>query len=208
MFVVYHPEGQSFVGAVQNLPVVKVDPATRVSETNKTGLESMNLEPDHSDPHFQNPALRQYQGVKHVNDGKVIVKAYEIMSTPVMTVEPDTSIEQAWELMRSQQVHYLPVLKEGGIKGIFSKSDLLNLVILNAEGDIDESRVEQVNEIMREQVVAVEPDTDIREVAQALTLYEIGALPIVTQEGDLLGIITLADLVKRLSKMPPVELYI
>lgn len=209
MFMVYSPEGQSFIGAVQNLPVLKVDPATRVNQATEVGLEYMSLEPDHSNPNFQNDqALKQYRGVKHVNERKLIVKAFEIMASPVLTVDPNTSLREAWQLMQQHDIHHLPVLSDRKLVGIFSKSDLLNRVILDKNNEIEEVRSERVEEIMSSQVVATQPDTDIREVALALTEYDIGALPIVTSNEALLGIVTLSDLVKRLSQTPPVELYI
>ncbi|MBN2864797.1 MAG: CBS domain-containing protein [Thiotrichales bacterium] len=208
MFVVFSPEGQSLVGAVQNLPVLKIDPATRVNQTNPTNLDNMSLEPDHSNAHFQqDKALKQYEGVKHLNERKLIVKAFEVMTSPVVTSSPDSTLYEAWDLMQQHNIHHIPVLKEGLLIGIFSKSDLLNRVILNEDKQIEEARSNSVAEIMKHQVVATEPDTDIREVAVALTKYDIGALPIVTSTQTLLGIVTLSDLVKRLSKSPPIELY-
>jgi len=209
MFMVYSPEGQSFIGAVQNLPVLKVDPATRVNQTNEAGLEFMDLEPDHSNPHFKNDqALKQYQGIKHINERKLIIKAFEIMASPVVTLEPQTDLYQAWELMQAHNIHHLPIVSNHQLVGMVSKSDLLNRVILNKDNEIEEVRSERVEEIMSQQVVATQPDTDIRDVALALTEYDIGALPILTSNEALVGIITLSDLVKRLSQTPPVELYI
>ena len=209
MFVVFSPEGQNLVGAVQNLPVLKVDPATRVNQANQVGLDTMNLEPDHSDAHFQqDKALKQYQEVKHANERKLIVKAFEVMTSPVITSTPETSLYDAWDLMQQHNIHHIPVLNAGLLVGIFSKSDLLNRVILNDERQIVEAHSQHVADIMRDEVVATEPDTDIREVAVALTKYAIGALPIVTSNQALLGIVTLSDLVKRLSQTPPIELYI
>jgi len=209
MFMVYSPEGQSFLGAVQNLPVIKVDPAKRINQTNETGLENMHLEPDHSSAYFQHDqALKKYQDVKHVNERKLIIKAFEVMTSPVITINQEASLFDAWALMQTHNVQHVPVMADGLLIGIFAKSDLLNRVILNADNEIEEARSDHVADIMSNQVVATQPDTDIREVALALTQYKIGALPIVTSNEELLGIVTLSDLVERLSQPPPVELYI
>ena len=208
MFVVYSPEGQSFIGAVQNLPVIKVDPATRINQTNKTGLENMNLEPDHSNAYFQqDQALKKYQSVKSANERRVLVKAFEVMTSPVITTHPEASLYEAWAMLKGHGICHVPIINNGLLIGIFSKSDLLNRVILNADNEIEEARSNRVSDIMHNQVVATQPDTDIREVALALTKYKIGAIPVVTSNEELLGIITLSDLVKRLSQPPPIELY-
>lgn len=209
MFVVYSPEGQSFIGAVQNIPVLKVDPSKRVMQSKEAGLEDMKMEPDHSSAYFQQgQALKKYQGVKHLNERKLVVKAHEIMSSPVITIGSGANLHQAWALMKEHSIDHLPVVNEQALLGIFSKSDLLNRVILNQQGEIEEVRSASVAEIMSQQVIATQADTDIREVAQALTEFDIGALPIMTTNEELVGIVTLSDLVKRLSQQPPLELYI
>lgn len=208
MFVVYSPEGRRFIGEVQNLPALKVDPAKRANKSNETTLEDMSLEPDHSSPYFQQDrALKQYQDVKEGIERRLIVKALEVMSSPVITVSLEASLYEAWALMKRHEIRYLPVLDNEILVGIISKTDLLNRVILNANDEIEEVRSDTVAQIMQGEVVTTEPDTDIREVAVALTKYQVSALPIVTTNNNLLGIVTLSDLVRRLSKQPPIELY-
>jgi hypothetical protein len=43
MFVVYTPEGQSFIGAVQNLPSLKVGPVARIHKLKKPKLDEFNV---------------------------------------------------------------------------------------------------------------------------------------------------------------------
>lgn len=208
MFVVYSPEGRRFIGEVNNLPSLKVDPIKRSNRAKQATLENMSLEPDHSSPYFQqDKALKQYQDVKEPNERKLIVKAFEVMSSPVITITSDASLYEAWALMQGHSIGHVPVVDNKVLIGIISKSDLLNRVILNADDEIEEVRSETVAQIMQGEVVTTEPDTDIREVAVALTKYQISALPVVNSNEVLLGIITLSGLVKRLSQPPPIELY-
>ena len=208
MFVVYSPEGQRFIGAAQNLPALKVGPIAPISKEKGASLKDMSLEPDHSSPFFyQSMALKEYQEVKKPKERTLIFKASEVMSSPVITIGAEANLYEAWALMKKHDVHHIPVLESGVLVGIFSKSDLLNRVILNANGQIEETRSGSVKQIMQDEVIATQPDADIREVAVALTKYRIGALPIITADETLVGIVTLSDLVKRLSEQPPIELY-
>ncbi|MDG6777784.1 CBS domain-containing protein [Thiomicrorhabdus sp. zzn3] len=210
MFVVYSPEGQSFIGAAHNLPALKVDPARRVTESPKTELADMNMEPDHSNPYFQRQlALKQYQRAqKPAGDRHVVVKVAEIMIQPVTTVTPEATITEAWNIMQQQDINHLPVVGEAGLVGICAQGDLLKKAILNDAGELEDIRVSRIAEVMQNQVVTARPETEIRQVAMALTQYHIGALPIVSEKGEVVGIVTLSDLVRRLSQEPPVEIYV
>lgn len=210
MFVVYSPEGRSFIGAAQNLPVLKVDPAQRIKASPKASLEDMRMEPDHSNPHFrEKAALKQYQHVQQPETQRhTVVKVEEIMTTPVITMDLHTSIEEAWKLMDERNIHHLPVMEDNQLIGMCSRTDVLKRVILNERGELEQAMPEGVDVIMQSEVVTAKQGTEIRQVAMALTQYHIGALPIIDEEENLVGIVTLSDLVKRLSEQPPVELYI
>ncbi|MDG6773201.1 CBS domain-containing protein [Thiomicrorhabdus sp. ZW0627] len=210
MFVVYSPEGQSFIGAAHNLPVLKVDPSMRVTQAKKAGLDDMSLEPDHSNPYFQkNEALKKYQNVqKSGGDRRRSVKVSELMSSPVVTIDSEALIEDAWNLMVEREIHHLPVIFNEQLAGICSKSDVLQRIILDENGNIEEARGDVVGRIMNPQVITTRPETEIREIALALTQYRIGALPVMDQQEHLIGIVTLTDLVKHLSQRPPVGLYV
>ncbi|WP_373018843.1 HPP family protein [Thiomicrorhabdus sp.] len=210
MFVVYSPEGQSFIGAAQNLPALKVDPAKRVTQPKKAGLEDMSLEPDHSNPYFQKEeALRKYQNIQSSGgDRRRSVKVSELMSSPVVTIRSDVLIEDAWNLIVARKIHHLPVVSDGKLVGICSKSDVLQRIILDEAGNVEEARVDVVERIMNPQVITTRPGTEIQEIAMALTRYHIGALPVMDQQENLVGIVTLTDLAKHLSQRSPVGLYV
>ena len=50
----------------------------------------------------------------------------ERMSKPVITVPPDMPINEALNLMKSEHIRRLPVVKDGQLIGIVSHEDLLN----------------------------------------------------------------------------------
>ncbi len=53
------------------------------------------------------------------------VRVKEIMVYPVMTVSPETSVNEAAELMIQEGIGCLPVVQEGRLAGIVTKTDLL-----------------------------------------------------------------------------------
>lgn len=59
--------------------------------------------------------------------GKLAVN--RVMSRPVITVEPDTSVREVARLMLENKIAGLPVVEEGRMVGIFSESDMFRMVV-------------------------------------------------------------------------------
>jgi CBS-domain-containing membrane protein len=137
-----------------------------------------------------------------------VVKVAEIMSSPVETIDIDDSLETAWQLMQKHSIKHLPVIDNGELVGICSQTNLLGRVIVSNSGELEGVKPEKVGQVMQSEVVTTSLDTDIRHVAQVLTEYQIDALLIMSEYHKILGIVTESDLISRLAKEPPVELYV
>lgn len=212
MFIVYAPEGRSFIGQKPKLLPLRVGPVAPVNRVEEDVLDGEN-----SDFSLYNPIKKQQKSDLAVQAYKVnqtdkrrrvVVKVAEIMSSPVVLISDENSLEEAWLLMQEHKISYLPVVKEGVLVGLCSQADLLGRVIVNKEGGLEGVKQETVGEVMHSQVVTTSGDTDIRHVAQVLSDYDIGALVIMSELNEVIGIVTEGDLVKRLANDPPVELYI
>lgn len=211
MFIVYAPEGRSFIGEKPKLSPLKVGPVAAVNP-----LEDLL---DEERPAFSEPvhnkaqprsglALRAYTVNQANKRRRVVVKVAEIMSSPVVLISTENSLEEAWLLMTKHNISYLPVVKEGLLVGLCSEINLLGRLIVSKDGLLEGVKQEVVAEIMQTQVVTTHGDTDIRHVAQVLSDYDAGALVIMDDFDEVSGIVTEGDLVKRLANDPPVELYV
>ena len=60
----------------------------------------------------------------------------------------------------------------------------------------------QVQEVMTSEVISVSPEVTVKEVARLLREHEIGGVPVVDEEGKVLGIIGEADLVPKEMPLP------
>ena len=59
----------------------------------------------------------------------------EIMSTPVQSVAPDRTVDEAMRIMSASQVRHLPVVDEGKVVGVISLGDLVRR-ILSVQGEM------------------------------------------------------------------------
>ena len=62
----------------------------------------------------------------------------DIMSSPVLTVAPDTSVQTCMELMTDKRVRHLPVLDGGRVIGVVSIGDLVKAVIAEQQHQIEQ----------------------------------------------------------------------
>jgi CBS domain-containing protein len=123
----------------------------------------------------------------------------ELMTSNPVTVTPDATVAEVWDLMRERDIRHVPVVNGGTVVGMVSDRDLASFDlgrVLTSEG-ADAVRRElamPIVNLMSADVVAVEPETDITEVIDALLEHRIGAVPVVRSEsGELVGIVSYVD---------------
>ena len=121
------------------------------------------------------------------------------MSSPVITVVPETSLSEARKLIDERQIRALPVLKNGKLVGIITKRGLLRLDLSILENEswkqgIDMAE-ETVGEVMTLKPITLLPETLMPKAARILLENKITALPVV-ENGNLVGILTNSDLLR------------
>jgi CBS domain-containing protein len=62
----------------------------------------------------------------------------DIMTSPVLTVSPETSVEQCMQLVTDKRVRHLPVLEAGRVIGMVSIGDLVKAVIAEQQQQIEQ----------------------------------------------------------------------
>jgi CBS domain-containing protein len=129
-----------------------------------------------------------------------------VMSTPVVTVTPETSFKECVRVLRRKRVSGLPVVdKAGRLVGIISESDLLNKVerrdddsyILESKRHrLDRARASalDVRTAMSTTVFSVSPDFPIALAAREMHTRGFKRLPVVDSNGRLVGIVSRGDL--------------
>jgi len=124
------------------------------------------------------------------------------MSSPAVTAAPDTVFRDALNMMRKHQFRRLPVVDEDGkLLGIVCEHDLLT-VSPSQPGSLSVWELNrlrstvQLRDLMTEEVITTTADTPIEEVARLMTDNKVGGLPVVDEEGHVVGVITETDIFK------------
>lgn len=107
------------------------------------------------------------------------------------SITPDTMVYEALEIMVEKNVSALVVIKNEKLAGIFTERDYARKVILKGKA----SKETLIGDIMTEDLVTVTPGSSINDCMQLMTSRFIRHLPVVS-EGNLVGIISIGDVVK------------
>lgn len=125
----------------------------------------------------------------------------EVMRTEVVALGREDRLDLAEDIMRLGRIRHMPVLDDGRVVGLVSSRDLLASSLSKAlDFEPDQRRTFlrsiDVGEVMSSQVVTVEPDTTLEEAARLMVDRQIGCVPVVKPDGQLVGLVTETDLVR------------
>ncbi len=126
----------------------------------------------------------------------------DIMRSPVVSISPETTLEDAYRTMNAKRIRHLPVLQEGRLVGIVTDRDLrLATSALSATPFAPGSRVSAI--MCREPLIA-DPMDPVEDAARTMREKKIGCLPVLEGE-QIAGIITGIDLLDALMRMTGVD---
>ena len=126
----------------------------------------------------------------------------------VYTTTPETSVFDAVKLMADKNIGALLVMQDGQLVGLITERDYARKIALMSRS----SRETPVSEIMNDQVLCVRADRSSDECMALMTQNRVRHLPVM-DDGQLLGLISIGDLVKDIISeqqfvIQQLELYI
>jgi len=119
----------------------------------------------------------------------------------VLSVDGDASVLEAAQKMIDANVGAMLVRERGRVQGIVTERDYLRRVTLEGRKD----RETPVREIMSSPLIVVSPDTTVEDCMALMTGQRIRHLP-VAEHGDIVGVISIGDVVKFTSKQQSVQI--
>lgn len=120
-----------------------------------------------------------------------MTKVKAVMTPQVEVVSPDLSVEQAAEMMSKLDVGVLPVSDGQKLLGMLTDRD----IVLRVLGRKQDPKNTKVGETMTRDVTYCFEDQDIQEAAMLMVEKRIRRLVVLTAEKNLVGIVSLGDLV-------------
>lgn len=143
----------------------------------------------------------------------------EIMSTDVITVSTDESVEQCAKLLQEHNISGLPVLDAAGkVAGMVTEGDLIRrasrvkapgyleilggLIYLGSPkkfvDELQRAMSLEAGQLMTKDVISVMPDDSVEKAATLMVEKKISRLPVIDTEGKLVGIVSRRDIMTSL----------
>ncbi|HLL90118.1 MAG TPA: CBS domain-containing protein, partial [Tepidisphaeraceae bacterium] len=107
----------------------------------------------------------------------------------VHAVSSQATVLDAVHKMNDRKIGALVVMDDGTVRGIFTERDVLQRVI----GCGLKPHDTRVADVMTTKLICVPPETDVEDVQQMMKQRRIRHVPVCTDDGDLLGVISIGD---------------
>lgn len=123
----------------------------------------------------------------------VMTLVKNVMSKPVITVSTDATVQAGAGLMRDSRIGCLVVTDpKGEIKGIVTETDIIRKVV--ADGG---PLTRHIKDVMTTDVKTISEDEEVDKAARIMAAHVIRKLPVLNKSKELVGLITLKDVVKN-----------
>ena len=120
--------------------------------------------------------------------------AREIMTKNPKTVTRQSSVRDIAQIMRDENTGVVPVVDEGGrLQGIVTDRDIVMRTLAEGRNPIEHSAAD----VMTEDVEAVTPDEEVKDIINLMGERQIRRVPVVDQNDRLVGIISMGDIATR-----------
>lgn len=127
----------------------------------------------------------------------------EIMSTNLLTCTPEDEVDNVWRLMQNKALAGLPVVAKDKLVGIVTQMDLLKSGALMPTFESHKGRYRsstKISAVMKTNVIAVQPSIRAIRVAKIMVSKDIGRVPVINEDGKLIGIVDREDIAKLIVK--------
>jgi acetoin utilization protein AcuB len=125
------------------------------------------------------------------------------MSTNLVAVNEDTPIVRVSKILEDHQIRHLPVMREGALVGLIRARDVEEALpsrstALNAQELYYLLSEVKARDVMQPEPFTIRPEQTMELAAAVMLRNRITAMPVVTAEGELVGIISQGDVFKVL----------
>jgi CBS domain-containing protein len=126
--------------------------------------------------------------------GFAMAKIRDLMTSNPRRLESGSNASEAARVMRDENVGLVPVVEGERLVGTVTDRDIALRVV--AEGKAESTTV---GEIASREIVTIDPQQDLDEALRLMAHHQVRRLPVVEEDGKLVGIVAQADIAQHAS---------
>lgn len=124
----------------------------------------------------------------------------DVMTTRIVSVEPNATVKTAAELMNTHNIGAVPVVSGSNVEGMITDRD----IVLRCVAENKDADSVKVSDICSKGTVSVKPDENLKSALNVMASQQIRRLPVV-DSGKLVGMLSIADIAREKSGMELAE---
>jgi CBS domain-containing protein len=117
----------------------------------------------------------------------------DVMTSNPCSIDAEKSVAYAAKMMRDEDVGLAPIVEGDKLIGMLTDRDIAIRVV--AEGR-DPGQV-KVRDVASKQVVTIDPQQDLDEALRIMAKHQVRRLPVVEEDGKLVGVVAQADVARE-----------
>jgi CBS domain-containing protein len=117
----------------------------------------------------------------------------EVMTSNPRTVDADSDVASAAKLLKEEDVGVVPVVEGDQAIGVLTDRDIVVKVV--AEGK--DPQTTKARDVASTNVVTVDPQQDLDEALRLMAEHQVRRLPVVEEDGKIVGIVAQADVARH-----------
>lgn len=134
------------------------------------------------------------------------MRVRDVMVPDPVTLNEEDHLDLADDIMALGRIRHLPVARDGVVIGLVSQRDLFRAAASSAlrlRRPAQHTWLERilVRDVMSVPPITTEPDADVRQVVAVMLEKKIGCLPVVSSEGQLVGLVSETDCLRILKRI-------
>jgi CBS domain-containing protein len=156
---------------------------------------------------YDRKAVEAYRKMTNIDTNEIMYHIGDIMKKEIYAIKHYQTVQDAYDILNDKKVSQIPVItSEKKIVSLINKKMILNFLL----ADLDHGK-----EIMKKsleymplpEVITTDPLSDLRRVSKVMIDLKIDAIPVVNEEGVILGMVSKTDIIRAVANIPNFQFW-
>lgn len=170
-------------------------------------VETQEIDPEEDENSIFQKALNSYRRSSE-DEMKKVFTAEDIMTKPVTSLDSKTTLKDVLTLFSKKRYRHVPITHAGKVMNLISDRDVFQIQIDQARKIEPYYDHAILTYIKPKELLCAREKTAIPKIALLMLKKNIGCVPILNDESELIGIVTRSDILRAMVQFGPIDLWI
>lgn len=210
MFAIYRNGSVGFRNTIDNLyKIKKTDSPNNVEmrPNDDTLFQEFLSSTKEKNAPIKEEALNAYKKIANIDTSNQIFHVKDVMTKNCIFIDIEKTVMDAYDKLKEHKINQIPIINsEQKVISLIDKGYILDLIV----DDIENTELilnKKLEELYLDELITTDPITDIRRVSKVMLDFKLSAIPVVTQDDILVGIVSKSDIIRAVANTPKLQLW-